>query len=502
MTGGNIEQFPARYEPNPDGDGNIRLGKEILHSRRNPLKEAERQLAEILQLCHQQPQSLIVYIGVGWGYLIDALRSSPSADLRSQLILVEPSQNVYDLLLASGRLEQLFQSGYRILPGQQLPREIASSGSKTIVLLAHPVYRRIEPELLQQFSPQVDRENANTLHHFSHQWLRNYLCMLRSPPISEPLHYLKATGPLPATPHFPGAIYCGAGPTLLCDLQSILSTLSTTTNDKPLIIASDTALAPLLARGIEPDWVVSVDSGRGTAQHLLKAMQCNPPQKNGRIDINFFTWGAGHRWVRSCFQRVVLYRSLFPLEQLLGQGPLQNTVEIANPSRNVSGLAVILSGLYGVQDLYMAGSGQVVSGGKSHIEGSGYETHALLMQNRLYSAAAYQARGYRASLGQAQLRMRESLNAMARARNITLHYPDAAQSTWIPTDLKLRWAVRKTNQPEDQLPTVEIDRSTIIEQIKRMVTDPRQLALIADDIQMEQPRLRRWIIRLITGNAG
>lgn len=242
----------------------------LLHSRRDPLMEAERWLAQILA---QTPAPgtasastpTFVLIGAGLGFVLDVIeREQPLAKLivlESQPALARAllSRRDWRPALRSGRLRLLVGPDYD--GAAQAWRWIEPDSPP--IPLAHPVLERELPERLQEgmqtfkriafdaAANQRARRELGTI--YFTQTLRNLPRLLTAPPV-DTLEGRGAGWP---------AVICGAGPSLDRNLSAVHAW-----RDRAVMIGVDTTLRPLLARGIEPDYVVGVDPTGLNARHL------------------------------------------------------------------------------------------------------------------------------------------------------------------------------------------------------------------------------------------
>lgn len=130
---------------------------------------------------------------------------------------------------------------------------IFTSGCETLDIVLNPMRQGEEETFKKAFDIVTIAHNSlrNTTHWCSHYWktsanslIKNFKNAKRSTPWQELAKQIK-----------PQAAFCiGAGPSLDRDIEHLKGA-----RDKGLIIAADAALPPLLAAGIEPDIVCSID---------------------------------------------------------------------------------------------------------------------------------------------------------------------------------------------------------------------------------------------------
>ncbi len=370
--------------------------------------EAGRFAAEILDRPElTRPGSAVLVVGCGWGYLLEALRAKVPAGEPAPFYFFEPRPEIAATLLSADR-ERTLSALY---PGRFF-YDAAALATALRAARAHgeisglqievtPAYRRLFSDLgttmeslVRDALGQVSLDRA-TIGRFFLRWGWNFVRRLAG---RDSIRYL--TG-LAGSGEF---VYCGAGPGLLADLAVL--------GDPPdqaglFVIAADTALAPLLAHGIRPDLVLSVDSGPGTEYHF-RALEhwLGSPGAGGAgpqglrlpLSVPVLTWNAGPACLPLFFANIFTYRSTFPLDQVLGAGPLAAIPEWRNLSRNTMGLALHLAALAGQTALYTAGADFRSKAGESHTRGTGYALFALERGSRLRPPGNYRPGGYHAGL--------------------------------------------------------------------------------------------------------
>ena len=265
-----------------DAKAGLRL---LLHSRRDPSGEAERQLDAWFSSGSARAGGLFIVLGAAGLVHVKALATRLPAG--SKLMALEPLPDVLAAALSLTPLAELerpdvelrFASHYD-LPSllEELRFEMRKLEVLDVSVFLHPASSRTAPELYKTLeeglAEKLRHESANreTLSRFTRQWVLNSLAnlpvLLRSAPAG-------AFGGL-----FKGcsALAIGAGPSLDSSLEIIASL-----KGRFLLVAAGTALKPLLKAGIEPDFVVAVDSDPKTLRQydglslsgLTLAASCN-----------------------------------------------------------------------------------------------------------------------------------------------------------------------------------------------------------------------------------
>ena len=279
------------------------------HSRHNPQKEAERQIAA-LNIANEQ--QLVVFIGAGLGY---ALRQF-CQQYRNPVVWFEPHPEIAQLAIQHSKLQlELSKGRIRLLghmPNQAKPlsrKNTPSPKKKTHKRHKADITNRNTPasnansannanddewqQLFGQYHSQdiifcghrpsytadaqyhnfhkeleifLNRKSVNqaTLARFDKLWMRNLLAnapiLLRAQPIKKLFNTQCARA----------ALVCGAGPSLAQDIH-----VAQALRKKVLLIAVDTALRPLQQHGIAPDLVVCVDP-QAVSRHYVTTHAASP----------------------------------------------------------------------------------------------------------------------------------------------------------------------------------------------------------------------------------
>lgn len=240
-----------------------------MHSRRDPLREAERALTPLdLDRC-----STLFVLGFGLGYIVDVLErrrwtgqvvafDADASSVRSCL-----GRRDWTSWLVSGRLLFAWAPDYLSLDAI-VPR--VDPDREEPVIVANPILTRCLPEWAEDAGRRAcrawfgARANQEAKRRMAGRYLLN---TLRNAPA------IAAAGDVAALDsRFTGvpAVVVAAGPSLDANLTDIR-----TYRDRAVLIAVDTALRPLLAAAIAPDLVVAVDPSEANARHLVDLPLCD-----------------------------------------------------------------------------------------------------------------------------------------------------------------------------------------------------------------------------------
>lgn len=356
----------------PSGYPTARLQGTYLHSRYDPLKEAKRIVAGGAIAA----PSAAVVLGFGLGYLAEAfIEHHPD----KPLIVVEEKPARFRQALAARDLSTLFASSRItwcigeqvesvIMQLEQLPLQ-----KLTVLRLAGTAgaresdyYRRIETLLSSVFDKR--KVNINTLRRFGELWVRNLLSNID--------RFITSPGILAGEKCFAGipALVLAAGPSLdelLSDLKAL--------RQRCLIVAVDTSYRFCRYRGVEPDFLVTVDPQYWNSRHL------DWLPRAGTVLVSESS--AHPRVFRSSGgpdEEIFYISSFFPLgtyiEQLIGKRGL------IGAGGSVATTAWDLCRYLGCSPIHMAGLDLGFPGKRTHARGAFFEESMHGQSTRFYTA--------------------------------------------------------------------------------------------------------------------
>ncbi len=236
---------------------------------------------------------LVVVIGLGLGYLLDALDETPAT---TRVLAIEPLPGITRAMLArrdwstwlsSGRLTIVAGPDYT---GSAEVWGLFGRGAATPPTIMSPMIEREFPEEATRAKKLVGqivagaKANEEARRHFAGRYLLNTLTNV--PMLAKEGDSASLFGAFSRVP----AIVVGAGPSLDKTLREIAKL-----EGRVLIIAVDTALRPLLAAGIRPHLVVSVDPSELNSRHLRDLGDCRGAWlvAEASVDPNVFPQFAG-----------------------------------------------------------------------------------------------------------------------------------------------------------------------------------------------------------------
>jgi hypothetical protein len=355
----------------PSGLPTARLRGAYLHSRYDPLKEARRVVAS---QAGAAPSAAIV-LGFGLGYLVEAFCEAFPG---TPLLVIEQESGMFLRALAARDLKRLLclpaitwcigeQAESVVMNIDRLPlQQLCILRLRALLALRPEYYRRVEALL---FSVLDKREvNVNTLRRFGQLWVRNLLSNLR--------RFTAHPGILAGQGRFTGipALVLAAGPSL-DEVLPLLGAL----RERLLIVAVDTSYRFCRYRGVEPDFLVTVDPQYWNSRHL---------DWLGRPQAALISESSAHpRLFRSLEEQngeIYFVSSFFPLgrciEEIIGERGL------IGAGGSVATTAWDLCRYLGCSPIYMAGLDLGFPGKRTHARGAFFE-QAMHTRSRRFQPA-------------------------------------------------------------------------------------------------------------------
>jgi hypothetical protein len=354
------------------GDPTARRGNHYLHSRHDPVREAER-IAERSR--RNQADGYVIY-GFGLGYLADALIRQGGEE---PVIIAERDPRLLRAALEARRLTTLFGSPrLRLLLGPS-PRELASLlttlnlrsplsfGLRSVTERDEEYYRSLEESRKRYVSRQ--EVNSNTLERFGRRWIRNLVAnvhlLARARGVDE---LAEAFADTPV-------LLCAGGPSL-----DLILPLARRIRERAVIVAVDTAVKPLLTAGVEPDFIVIVDPQYWNTRHLD-----NIELRHAAVIGESSTHPRAFRILP---RPLFFCSSLFPLGRYLEHS--RDSFGTLGAGGSVTTTAWDFARHIGGRPIYAAGLDLGYPSFRTHVTGSLFEERSHLISNRLSPAESLQ----------------------------------------------------------------------------------------------------------------
>lgn len=262
--------FDARFFGEPD-DGPLTLLVRLsensaglpLHSRRDPVSEARRWLGSEDDVAAGR---LVVVVGAGLGYVVEA---AVARDPQAVVLVVEPLPGAAAWMLSRRdwteqiRTRRLMVLEGPVFEGAPDAWRIADGRTDRPLLIVNPVLQRASAEAVREALELAKRlingarQNEAARRAFAGPYLLNTLRNL--PVIAREGDVAALEDAFLGTP----AIVVAAGPSLDATLPAVREVA-----EHALVVAVGTAVRPLVAAGVVPHVVVSVDPTPTNAQNL------------------------------------------------------------------------------------------------------------------------------------------------------------------------------------------------------------------------------------------
>jgi hypothetical protein len=240
-----------------------------LHSKYDPLKEAE----QLVDSAYDEKRNYFIVYGLGLGYQLDALKART---IESDLIFImEPSLDLFRKTLQQKDMTQILSSSNVSWSVGETPETAFARWSRTyniarmdgLGIIELPAIRKVaDPDYLKRFNNQMKGllvtagGNLQTLMLMAKTYQANTLQNLRYVLTNPPL--MSLFGKFTGKP----AIIISAGPSLDKNIDLLLEA-----RDKALLIAVDTSLKPLRAKGIVPHLICTGDPQEANYKHIKDA---------------------------------------------------------------------------------------------------------------------------------------------------------------------------------------------------------------------------------------
>ena len=387
-----FESIPDSYrlESSRSGHPTLAVGGSYLHSRYDPVRDAERALGDATAF----ESKGCVFAGVGLGYACELYAARYS---ESTIVIIEPDIYIFYLMLASRPLEPLFAHANLMVMAGITARE-AATFLDTMGLEEIPVHENAalaapnrpwfdEFDAIRERNRQKRQINANTLKRFGGLWLRN-VCA-NATEMRDRAGIGCFAGALEGIP----TLVVAAGPSL----DRVLPHLAEI-KKRAAIVAVDTAVRACVRAGVEPDFIVLVDPQYWNWRHL-DGVSC----PSSVLITESAAWPAVFRF--PC-RSIHLCSSLFPIGKFIesrigAKGELGAGGSVATTAWDFARHA-------GARDIYMAALDLGFPDKRTHFTGSIFEdrTHAVsgrtataetALYTALYGAGPYPVPDYRGS---------------------------------------------------------------------------------------------------------
>lgn len=250
-----MNEYNIEYLNTKNGLKTVRVNNFFLHSKYNPVQEAERIVEKEFE-----PNYVHVVFGYGLGYIIDELKNK--IHKKESLIVIDPlyknfqddvKNDNHDFILVedikSEVIEKVLDASLRNL-------------SIKVKIICSPNYDKILKEeyivVLESIKTvqRIHQVRENTTRRFSFDWQENYINNILYTYMNHSLKDIKQRYNCPI-------VVISGGPSL----KKQISMLKKVKNNV-ITIASGSTINSLLQYQIEPDYIVSIDGGIANYNHF------------------------------------------------------------------------------------------------------------------------------------------------------------------------------------------------------------------------------------------
>lgn len=343
----------------------LETGGYYLHSRYNPMEEAQKALDEALN----KGSDLLVLAGMGLGYIAELAIAEGVP-----VLLSEPDPALFKACIAARDLERLLsEPNFILCTVDELKTILENTEARSVAYIENPAIARTFPEEVARIravwesSREKDRINTATLKRFGRRWVRNLEKNLEAVCKSSPITEL--SGVFSGMP----AMVLAAGPSL----DTVLPYIDEVKR-RCLLIAVDTSMRSLGSVGAAPDFLVVVDPQFINSKHL------DGCDTSGTILVSEPAVWPGV--FRKSYRAVFTGASIFPLGNYLDRLCQVERGKLA-AGGSVATTAWDLARFSGAAPVFMAGLDLGFPGARTHARASLFEQAILDRARRLRPAS-------------------------------------------------------------------------------------------------------------------
>ncbi|MBD7943039.1 motility associated factor glycosyltransferase family protein [Psychrobacillus sp. Sa2BUA9] len=245
MTTLDIERITCK-----SGDITIKINGFFLHSKYDPLKEAE-QFVDM----NYKPNHLHILYGYGNGYFYKKFKEKLKSE--EELLIIDPIAKEIDIECYKEIITDIYEKKNLNILDKKIDKF-----NRRVNIIISPNYDKVMEEDYVEFLKlikdrlNINRVTENTVRFFSEIWQKNYLLNLYYTTKDKSLIELKNKYNLPV-------VIASGGPSLTKQIP-ILQKIK----DSVIILAAGSTINTLLKNGIEPNYVVSVDGSDNNYNHF------------------------------------------------------------------------------------------------------------------------------------------------------------------------------------------------------------------------------------------
>ena len=375
----------TKIEISSSGEPTLLIKGIYIHSRRDPKREGER-IAEAALINGSDENTPVIILGLGLAYsAISLAEKFPERPI----IIAEKYHGLLLKAMEFKDLEKLFTHPKIIFvlggTGEALGSALSvlehTPGSEPLVIQNKALYSLDEDwykNAENQIKIRETRANVNraTQKRFGKRWVKNLSKNLESVKTIPGIKHLRDLFKAKNIPVFLAA----AGPTL-----DMSSAMLGEIQKRCITVAADTSLRFFIQRGMEPDFVVSVDPQYWNFRHLDRV-----PSPGSSLITESAVYPPS---LRHEFGRIFLCSSFFPLGKYM-----ENEVDPKGElgaGGSVATSAWDFSRLLGVKTIWIAGLDLSFPELKTHFKGALFEEKSLSESRRCSPAETWNMKALR-----------------------------------------------------------------------------------------------------------
>lgn len=233
----------------------LKINGYYIHSRYNPLKEAQKVIEK-----KYKPHNFQIIFGYGSGYLVDALLDFQKYN--ETLIIIDPLLDNSNIQIAERHKKLLFVNANDIDKMEDILIYLKSEVRTEFNIFCTNNYDKLFPveykELLQKIRniQEANRVNDNTMVLFSEKWQENLVMNLNFANKDTSIIHLKNKFEYPL-------VIASSGPSLSKQIEVLKKY-----RKKLIVISAGSTINILLNEGIQPDFIVTIDGGEANYNHF------------------------------------------------------------------------------------------------------------------------------------------------------------------------------------------------------------------------------------------
>lgn len=269
-----------KLEETRNGEHTVKVNGYYLHSKYNPINEAEKFVQK-----HYKPNHIHILFGTGLGYFAEKFKNTfTNGEL---LVCVEP---IKELKVADYCYDVLIQN-YSNKDLKNILSELISV-EKNVTVICSPNYDKLFQEEYLDFLEQVKeivnlkKIEENTIKRFAKEWFVNYLNNISDISRDYDIQDLNKKFNYPI-------VIASGGPSLIKQIPLLKQY-----KKNFILISSGSTINTLLHYDVEPDFVVSIDGGEENYRHFKERNF-----KNAKLVYSLFNYHE----IKKCFKNEVFH---------------------------------------------------------------------------------------------------------------------------------------------------------------------------------------------------